>query len=57
MEFGGLLGLIIFILDIYAIVKIVRSRASVLAKLLWSLLVIVLPLIGLIIWWLAGPKD
>jgi len=57
MEFGGLLGLIIFILDIYAIVKIVRSRASVLAKVLWSLLVIVLPLVGLIIWWLAGPKD
>lgn len=56
MEIGGILGLIILILDIYAIVKIVTSGASLLAKILWSLLVLVLPLIGLIIWWLAGPK-
>ena len=56
MEIGGILGLIILILDIYAIYRIVTSGASVLAKVLWSLLVIVLPLIGLIIWWFAGPK-
>lgn len=56
MEFGGILGLIILILDIWAIVRIVTSGASVVAKILWSLLVIVLPVIGLIIWWFAGPK-
>lgn len=56
MDIGGILGLVILVLDIYAIVRIVTSGASVVAKILWSLLVLVLPLIGLIIWWFAGPK-
>lgn len=56
MEIGGLLGLIILILDIWAIVRIVGSSASTGAKVLWSLLIILLPLVGLIIWWFAGPK-
>jgi hypothetical protein len=25
-------------------------------KILWTLLILFLPVIGLIIWWLAGPK-
>jgi len=56
MEFGGILGFIVLVLDIWAIVRVVGSGASVVAKILWSLLIIVLPVIGLIIWYLAGPK-
>ena len=56
MEIGGLLGLVILILDIWAIVRIVESSASTGSKVLWSVVILVLPLIGLIIWWLAGPK-
>ena len=56
MEMGGILGLIVLILDIWAIVWIIGSSASVGAKVLWSLLIIILPLIGLLIWYLAGPK-
>lgn len=55
MEYG-IIGLIILILDIVAIVKIIGSGASTGAKVLWTILILVLPLIGLIIWWLAGPK-
>lgn len=55
MEYG-ILGLIILILDIWAILKIVGSGASGGKKLLWVLLILVLPLVGLIIWWFAGPK-
>jgi len=51
----GVLGLLILIADIYAIIKIVQSSASGLKKLLWVLLVIVLPVVGLIIWFFAGP--
>lgn len=57
MEIGGLLGLIIFILDIVAIVKILGSGASAVKKLIWVLVIIVLPLVGLIIWWFAGPRS
>lgn len=56
MEYG-LFGLIIFILDIYALYKIITSSASTGAKILWSLLVLILPLVGLIIWFFAGPKG
>jgi hypothetical protein len=56
MELGGILGLVIVIFDIWAIVRIIGSSASVGAKILWSLLIIVLPVVGLLIWFLAGPK-
>ena len=56
MDFGyGIGGVIVLILDIWAIIKIVQSGASNVQKLLWILLIIVLPLIGFIIWLLAGP--
>jgi len=57
MEFGGILGLIVLALDIYAIVKIFQSGASTGAKVLWILLVLILPVLGLIIWFFAGPKE
>ena len=56
MEYGGILGLIVLILDIWAVVRVVGSSASVGEKILWSLLIIILPVIGLLIWYLAGPK-
>ena len=36
IEVGGLLGLIILILDIWAILKVIQSGASTGAKLLWD---------------------
>ena len=55
MEFTGIGGLIILIADIYAIVMILQSPAKGIEKLLWSLAVFFLPLIGLIVWFFAGP--
>lgn len=56
-EVTGLGGLIILILDIWAIVSIVGSGATTGSKVLWVLLVILLPLIGFIIWLVAGPRS
>jgi len=57
MDFlGGLFSLIILALDIWAIIHVVRSGASVGAKVLWILLIVILPLLGLIIWAVAGPR-
>lgn len=52
---SGVLGLLILILDIYAVVMIVQSSAKGLEKLLWSVLVFLLPVAGVIIWYLLGP--
>ncbi|WP_340119759.1 PLDc N-terminal domain-containing protein [Pelagibius sp. 7325] len=57
MEYGGILGLIILALDIWAIVNIFGSGASTGAKVLWILLVLILPVLGLIIWLFAGPRS
>jgi hypothetical protein len=55
MDLTGILGLVILIADIYAIVMILQSSAKSIEKLLWSLAVILFPLIGLIVWYFAGP--
>ncbi|SIT80210.1 PLD nuclease N-terminal domain-containing protein [Pontibaca methylaminivorans] len=55
--YAGITGLVILALDIWAIVSIIGSSASTGAKVLWTLLVIVLPLVGFIIWLLAGPRS
>lgn len=56
MEYG-ILGLLVLIANIYALVKTWGSGASTGAKLLWTLLILVLPVIGFIVWLLAGPKG
>jgi len=50
-------GLIVLALDIWAIINIIGSNASTGAKILWSLLIIILPIIGFIIWFFAGPRS
>lgn len=57
VEFGGIFGLILLILDVWAIVKIIQSGASTGAKVLWIVLILILPFIGFIIWLIAGPKG
>ena len=54
---GGLIGLLILIGDIWAIINILQSNAGMGAKLLWILRGVLLPLLGLIIWFVAGPRG
>ena len=57
LEVGGLLGLVILVLDIWAIIQILGSSVSTGKKVLWTLLVLLLPVLGLIIWFIAGPRS
>ena len=57
IEVGGLLGLIVLALDIWAILKIFDSGAETVSKALWIVLILVLPVLGLVIWWLFGPRG
>ncbi|UTW08295.1 PLD nuclease N-terminal domain-containing protein [Pseudomonas benzenivorans] len=54
---NGLLGLVILVLDIWAILQVINSGADTGKKVLWVLLILFLPVIGLIIWALAGPRS
>ena len=53
---GYILGIIIFALDVWAIASVINTNESGKTKLIWIILIAVLPVVGLIIWWLAGPK-
>ncbi|WP_417580771.1 PLDc N-terminal domain-containing protein [Nitrincola sp.] len=56
VEVSGILGLLLLVLNIYAIIKIVQSGASTGAKVLWVVLILLLPVLGFILWFLLGPK-
>lgn len=53
----AIIGIIILIADIWAIIQIVQSSASTGMKVVWVLIILFLPLIGLIIWFFLGPKK
>ncbi len=53
---SSILGLIHLIVAIWAILSIFKSNASTLSKIVWALVVFLFPVVGLIIWFLAGPK-
>ncbi|MGB5324547.1 MAG: PLDc N-terminal domain-containing protein [Pseudomonadales bacterium] len=57
IEVSGILGLLVLIADIWAILNIVQSSVSTGKKLVWILVILLLPVLGLIIWWLAGPRE
>lgn len=57
MEVGGVFGLLILIGDIWAIIHVAQSQASPGAKALWIVLVLVLPVLGFIVWFFAGPRS
>ncbi|MCG7623374.1 MULTISPECIES: PLDc N-terminal domain-containing protein [unclassified Epibacterium] len=56
MEYG-IFGLLVLIADIYAILQTWSSGSSTGAKILWTLLILILPVLGFIIWYFAGPKG
>ncbi|RON20545.1 hypothetical protein BK660_15940 [Pseudomonas brassicacearum] len=55
--FNSLVALIIFVLDIWAIINVFKSGATTGMKILWVLLIAFLPVLGLIIWAIAGPRG
>lgn len=54
---GGILGLLILIADVWAIVNILQSNADTGAKVVWTVVVLVLPVLGLILWYFLGPRT
>ena len=53
---GGLLGLLILIADVWAIVSTISSTAETGTKVLWIVVIVLLPVIGFIAWLFLGPK-
>lgn len=56
LTMGYVFGIIIFVLDVWAIASVINTNTSTGTKILWIALIAILPVLGLIIWYFAGPK-
>lgn len=56
-ELSGFGGLLILALDLWAIISVIGSTASTGKKVLWTLLILFLPILGFILWLLFGPRS
>ena len=56
IEGMGFFGLLVLIADIWAIINIAQAKVDNVKKLIWIVLVLLLPLLGVIIWFFAGPR-
>ena len=55
--YHGLWGLLILAGDVWAILNIAQSSVSNEKKLIWIIAVVLLPLLGLILWYFLGPRS
>jgi hypothetical protein len=55
MGIYSVFGLLVLVLDIVALVKLLQSGADTGSKILWALLIILLPLVGMVLYFLMGP--
>ncbi|MFA5389216.1 MAG: PLDc N-terminal domain-containing protein [Candidatus Omnitrophota bacterium] len=54
---GGILGLIVLVLDIIAIVDALKSSMDTGKKALWIILILLLPVVGMVLYFLIGKKQ
>jgi len=54
---NSILGLLVLAGDIWAIINILQGSASMGKKLVWILVVVLLPVLGLILWFFLGPRG
>ncbi|MEB3436913.1 PLD nuclease N-terminal domain-containing protein [Pseudomonas sp. A2] len=57
MYFWIAVAAILLLIDLWAIVSVFRSDHSDACKVLWTLVIVVLPIVGLAIWGVAGPRG
>lgn len=57
LEYGGIPGLLVLAAEIWAILNVFQSAASNTAKVVWTLVILVLPVLGLVLWFFLGPRG
>lgn len=57
MYHDSLWGILVLIADVWAIVNIFQSSADTTRKVVWTVIVILLPVLGFILWFFLGPRT
>ena len=50
-----LIGLVVLVLDIIAVVSLFQSDADTPTKIVWFLVILLLPFLGMVLYFLMGP--
>jgi len=53
----SIFAVVVLLLDIWAIINIVGSNSSLMAKAGWIIGIVILPIVGFIVWYFVGPKS
>lgn len=51
------IGVIVLLVDLWAITSVWHTTKSASTKMGWAVVIVVLPVIGLAIWGIAGPRG
>ena len=54
---SAIFTILVLIGDVYAIFQIAQSRRSLEVRAGWVAAILLLPLLGLIVWYFAGPRE
>lgn len=54
---GGIIGLVVLVLDIIAILDVLKSSVDTGKKALWIVLILILPVVGMVLYFLLGKKS
>lgn len=57
IEIQGITGLIVLVVSVWAIIQTFQSGATTGVKVFWTVLILILPVFGFIIWLFAGPRP
>lgn len=52
-----ILSVFILIAEVWAILNVAQSRVTTQIKTIWILVILLLPVLGVVIWYFAGPKT
>ncbi len=55
MEF--IIGLLVLVLDIIAIMAVLGSSNTTAMKLVWVVIILLLPIVGMLLWFFIGAKQ
>ena len=56
MEYG-FFGLLVLVADIFAIYNVLSSSASTRSKIVWTIVILALPVLGFVAWLIFGPRS
>jgi hypothetical protein len=54
---SAIISVLILVADVWAIINVAQSRETTGTKAIWIVAIILLPVLGFIAWYFAGPKS